>query len=347
MCVAFGAEATFDERRYARDVAERYGTDHVELEVRAQIAAVVPELARHFGQPFGSPPAVLSYTLSRAAAAHVKVALAGDGGDEILGGYPRYRGVQLEEVVRRMPASVRTGLAGLALRVLPSGTERGQYAHRWRRFAKSVLEPSAHYYYDWVSYADGAAKRSLLADRDAFLAGDPPREEYEFFQGLRGRYEGLSMTEAAPRIDLESFLPCNVLAQSDRMSMAHGLEVRVPFCDHTLVETVAPVPLAQKLPLGVPKGLFRRAIARDLPSSVLTHKKVGFVAPTAAWLRTDLREILHDLLSPSSVRARGLLRPAAVEALLAELDQGRSDRALTVWSLMILEGWLRWVEGAP
>jgi asparagine synthase (glutamine-hydrolysing) len=347
MCVAFGAEATFDERSYARDVADRYGTDHTELEVRAEVAAIVPELARHFGQPFGAPPAVLSYALSRAAAAHVKVALAGDGGDEILGGYPRYQGVQLEELVRRMPASLRAGVAALALRVLPAGTERGRYAHRWRRFAESMRAPSAHYYYDWVSYADAAAKSALLADRDAFLAADPPAEEYEFFQRLRGRYAALSMTEAAPRIDLESFLPCNVLAQSDRMSMAHGLEVRVPFCDHTLIETVGPVPLAQKLPLGVPKGLFRRAVARDLPASVLAHKKVGFVAPTAAWLRTDLREILRDLLSPSAVRARGLLRPSAVQELLAELDQGRSDRALTVWSLMILESWLRWIESQP
>jgi asparagine synthase (glutamine-hydrolysing) len=130
------------------------------------------------------------------------------------------------------------------------------------------------------------------------------------------------------------------------MSMAHGLEVRVPLCDHRLVEAIAPVPLTYKLPLGLPKGLFRAAVARDLSPRVLTHKKVGFLPPTAAWLRTDLREYVRELLGPSSVRARGILDPTTTTRLLDELDAGRADHALTVWSLMILEAWFRWLEGS-
>jgi asparagine synthase (glutamine-hydrolysing) len=210
-----------------------------------------------------------------------------------------------------------------------------------------MAAPSEANYYGWVTNADAQAKSVLLADRDAFLAADPPHEEYEFLRRLRAQYAALPMQDAAPRVDFESFLPCNVLAQSDRMSMAHGLEVRVPFCDHHVVEAVAPISLAKKLPFGVPKGLMRFAMARDLPPRVLLHKKYGFHPPTAAWLRTDLREYVHDTLAPSSLRARGILHPERATALLEDFERGRSDLALTVWSMMVLETWLRWLKEAP
>jgi asparagine synthase (glutamine-hydrolysing) len=344
LCVGFGNESHFDERVFARDVANRYDTDHTEIEVRADVRAIVPELPRHFGQPFGAPPAVLGYALSKAAAQEVKVALAGDGGDELLGGYPRYSGLQVAALTQRMPTGVREALASMMLRLLPAGAERGLAAHRWRRFAESVPAPRSSDYFRWVAYADSQAKAELLVDRAAFLANETPPGEYEFLEQLRERYGDLAMPDAAPRIDLESFLPYNVLAQSDRTSMAHGLEVRVPFCDHKLVEAITPLALRKKLPFGVPKGILRWALARDLPARVLTHKKVGFLPPVAAWLRTDLHEYVHDILSPASVRARGILRPSTVARLLKELDAGRSDHALTVWSLMMLEGWFRWLE---
>jgi asparagine synthase (glutamine-hydrolysing) len=130
------------------------------------------------------------------------------------------------------------------------------------------------------------------------------------------------------------------------MSMAHSLEVRVPFCDHVLVEALAPLPLATKLPAGLQKGLFRWALRGDLPSRVITHRKVGFNPPIAAWLRGALGPVVDEYLSESAVRRRGLLVRTAVSDLRDAFAAGRQDAAYTIWSLVVLEAWLRWLEAS-
>jgi asparagine synthase (glutamine-hydrolysing) len=151
------------------------------------------------------------------------------------------------------------------------------------------------------------------------------------------------MIDAAALVDLESFLPHNVLRYGDRMSMAHALEVRVPFCDHLVVERVAAMPLATKMPLGVQKGLLRWAMRRDLPASVILHRKIGFNPPIAEWLRGDLADLVEDYLGERSVREGGLLAWKGVSELRRRFAGGSLEVAHELWSLVVLEAWRRWL----
>jgi asparagine synthase (glutamine-hydrolysing) len=345
--VTFGDEGAYlDERAFAREVASRYATDHREIQVTADVASILPALVEHFGQPFGNPTAVLTYALSRATREHVKVALAGDGGDEVLGGYPRYQGLLAASIAQRFPAPLRSVFGGAVRRLSPKATARGVPLDRLRRFVDGAELPLDTMYFRWSSYLDADRKRALFVDRDGALANDAPTEDYEFFAAVRRAYATRSMVDAASLVDLETFLPHNVLRYGDRMSMAHALEVRVPFCDHIVVEKLAALPLRVKTPFGIQKGLFRRAIARDLPRRVALHRKIGFNPPIAAWLRRGLAPIADDYLSEASVRARGIFRTDAVAKMRAELTSGSGAAAHPIWSLVVLEAWMRWLDAA-
>ena len=342
--ITFGDEGAYlDERALAREVATRYATDHREIQVSAEVAAILPELVAHFGQPFGNPTAVLTYALSKATREYVKVALAGDGGDEVLGGYPRYQGLLAASLARRVPAGVRRAVASGVDRFAPNAAARGVPLDRLRRFVRSSELPLDAMYFRWSSYLDSDRKSALFVDRAAMLDGEAPREEYEQFADILRRYESRAIEDAAPLVDIESFLPHNVLRYGDRMSMAHALEVRVPYCDHVVVEKLAPMPLRAKMPLGVQKGLFRRAVARDLPARVSVHRKVGFNPPIAAWLKRDLASLADDCLSDRAVRDRGVFKPEAIAALRASFDAGDGSAGHTLWSLIVLEAWMRWL----
>jgi asparagine synthase (glutamine-hydrolysing) len=346
-CVTFGNEGKrLDERGFARDVANRFGTDHQEIRVQADVASILPELVERFGQPFGNPTAVLTHALSRATREHVKVALAGDGGDEVLGGYPRYQGVWLADLVQRAPPWASARALHALQRLAPSSSARGLAANRLSRFLENAQRPLETMYFRWVSYLDTERKKHLLANRDALVGASAPDEEFEFLARIRRRHAHVPMRDAACLVDVESFLPHNVLNYGDRMSMAHALEVRVPFCDHVVVESLASLPISVKMPGGIQKGLFRWALRQDLPARVVTHRKVGFNPPLAEWLRGPLAPVVNDYLSERSVRERGLLSWPAVHSFRTAFDGGRLDTAHSLWSLVVLEAWLRWLEAA-
>ena len=343
--ITFDDEGQYlDERGFAREVASRFGTDHHEIRAHADVAQILPELVARFGQPFGNPTAVLTYALSSATRKHVKVALAGDGGDEVLGGYPRYQGLQLAQFFRRAPPAARVRALTLLNRLKPENSARGRPANRLWRFLGNAGEPLDEMYFRWVSYFDERRKVNILADRSSLIGDSRPGDPYEFLRLVRRRHETLPMSDAASLIDLQSFLPCNVLAYGDRMSMAHALEVRVPFCDHRVVEELGPLPLATKMPMGVQKGLFRWAMRKDLPRSVLLHRKVGFNPPIASWLRTDLAPLVEDYLSERAVRARGIFAPAAVKEMRDAIRNGRAEGAHSLWAIVVAEAWMRWLE---
>ena len=342
--VTFGEEAKhLDESNFAREVATRFGTDHNEIRVQADVARILPELVARFGQPFGNPTAVLTYALSQATRRYVKVALAGDGGDEVLCGYPRYQGIWLADLVQKAPASLRFG--GRVLRALATDSSaRGRPANRLRRFAENADRTSDEMYFRWVSYLDSARKGELLSDRAGLIGADAPSEEFEFLAAIRRRHATLLIRDAAQLIDLESFLPHNVLAYGDRMSMASALEVRVPFCDHVVVESLAPLPISTKMPAGIQKGLLRWAMRHDLPWRVLFHAKVGFNPPIAEWLRGPLAPMLDDLLSERSVRASELFAYSTLSQYLRRFRAGENGMAHSIWSIMVVEAWRRWLS---
>jgi asparagine synthase (glutamine-hydrolysing) len=332
-------ERRYDERHDARVVAEAFGTTHHELEAAPDAAELLPEIVRHFDEPFGNPTALLVYELARLTRAHVKVALAGDGADELFAGYPRFRGIAAAARYRRVPRPVRA-LAAAGARALPESTSGRHSLRRAREFALAPLESLDDAYVSWITYFDSARRGDLysaaLAER---LRESAPPERFLF--ELFDRAPTADLVNRLSFVELQSFLPCNVLEYGDKMSMAHGLEVRAPFTDHKLVEYVVGLPGSEKLHRGRSKAILRRALESRLPERPLSKRKVGFNPPMGLWLRRELSKLVDSHLSHDVVESRGLFRPEAVRALVDELRGGRRDVSLHIWSLIVLEQWQR------
>jgi asparagine synthase (glutamine-hydrolysing) len=342
-CVGYGADARqWDERAEARLVARHFGTRHHELELSVDVLAGLESSVRGFDEPYGNPTALLTSALSAFTRRHVTVALAGDGGDELFGGYPRYRGMMLSQVIDRLPRAAIRGLGDVLARV--SEGNRARAYRRWARqfMAGAALDP-AERYATWVAYGRAHDRDRLLSPgmRDRVRAAgrvDPVRRAFE------SPAEG-DLAERAAYADLHGFLPENVLRGSDRMSMAHGLELRVPLCDHRLVELCMKVPSRRRIGPLVTKRILRKIMRGRLPTRVLRRPKLGFTAPLGVWLRRDLEGLLGDWLGPEVVRERGVLDPQEVARLVAEHQSGRRDHGQLLWSLVVLEQWWRMHHG--
>jgi asparagine synthase (glutamine-hydrolysing) len=332
-------EHLYDERDDARTVATAFGSRHHELEARADARELLPEIVRHFDEPFGNPTALLVYELARLTREHVKVALAGDGADELFAGYPRFRGLAAASWYRRVPAPVRA-LAAAGARAMPESTRGRHSLRRAREFALAPVESPESAYLSWITYFDRERRDDLLAaDVRERLRESPPPER--FVLDLFERAPRGDLVNRLSHVELQSFLPCNVLEYGDRMSMAHGLEVRAPFTDHRLVEHVAALPGSAKLRRGRSKAILRDAAGSHLPARPLAKRKVGFNPPLGVWLNGELAPLVASHLSREAVEARGLFRPEAVARLVDSLRSGRRDVSLHVWSLIVLEQWQR------
>ncbi len=337
--LGFGAgEERYTEIEYARLVARQYATQHVEIEIRPQIAALLPLLTSHFDEPFGNPTALLLYELSRRTRGHVTVALAGDAGDEIFLGYPRYAGALLQSRMARLPLGLRN-LVSSGAALIRDNSSGAHLARRVREFLESAALPWQDAYIRWVSYF-GAGDRAGLYTPEFRAAVGGYRAE-SFLQGWFARATHAHPLDQVSYVDLHSFLPHNLLEYGDRMSMAHGLEVRLPFTDHKLVEFAMRVPGPLKKKGGSAKYLLREAMRPQLPRQVLDRRKLGLNPPLAIWLRDELSTLVDEQLSAESIRRTGWFRPEAVRKLVEDFRSGRRDYSLHIWSLLALEQWRR------
>ncbi len=333
-------EAAFDELRFARQVAARYGTDHYELVVKPNALDVLPKLAWHFDEPFADSSAIPTYYVSKITREHVTVALSGDGGDENFAGYRRYaRALALHERLDGGLGRFARPLCRLASALLPIGAP-GQ------AWAGMLGAGPFERYFRMVTYQRSETLRRLLSDDLSALArsaADPA-----VFSRLASEAGAPDYVSALQRIDIATYLPGDILAKVDRTSMAVSLESRVPLLDHRLMELVATIPSALKLRGGTGKYLLKRAMAADLPPEILTRRKMGFGVPLGAWFRHELRDMARDVLLGSRARQRGIFRVSEVEALLATHDTGRRDYSARLWSLICFELWMRqWVDRGP
>lgn len=320
--VGFEAEgAAQDERSFARLVAERYGADHHEVIVTGQqVADQLNHIITALDQPSGD--ALNTFFVSQATRQHVTVALSGVGGDELFAGYPQFRllqqAAQLDPFWRIAPAPLRTALA--------------QAPGRVRRIAAYANADAIGRYQQIRTLFSPAAQTALLAhppNGHALSAAD-------WLRGLTHPAEP-DVVETVARWELTNYMPNMLLRDTDAMSMAHSLEVRVPLIDHKVVEFVRTVPTRYKLRNGQTKILLTDALRDLLPDEVITRPKRGFEMPIAAWLRGPLRPIIEDALSDESIRAAGLFNPAAVAPLRDAFLHGRDPVYLRVWSLTVLE----------
>jgi asparagine synthase (glutamine-hydrolysing) len=329
----------YDETEAARAAAKHFGTEHRTLTMEDDVAALLPTMVRHFGDPFGNPTALLTYAISELVRKHVTVVLSGDGGDENFGGYPRYSGMALLEHFYRVPRPLRSGLINPLIQRLPEST-RGLHAlRRIREFSAGSLLPPVEAYAAWISYYAAAQKQALYTpDIQRALAG---RDALDYIRGLAAECQNPDPVAQAMYVDIHSFLPNNVLQYGDRMSMAHGLETRVPLADTRLIELVAQIPPRMKATPRHSKRILRRAMQGVLPDEILRRKKIGFNPPMGVWLNTRLKPLVDDYLSEETLRRRGYFHPAAVQQLIQEHRSSRRDHTWHLWALVVFEEWHR------
>ena len=335
------ADQRFDERVYARMVAERFSTDHSEYVVEADAVAVLPKLVWHYGEPFADASAVPTWYVSEMTRGHVTVALNGDGGDEGFLGYPRYSGCRLGAMTDALPAPARSLMAALG-RALPFETSRRRILRYARRFLVDAAAQAGERYVGWVTLFSQGAKDGLYGDamREHLAA---PSEDLL----LRLLGNGAFDAGRAAHADIHSNLPDDLLVKVDVATMAHGLEGRSPFLDHELMDFAASIPAAQRMRGLRTKALLKSAMAARLPRALLRRPKRGFGVPLGQWLRHDLKELAHDTLLSQRARTRGLFRPRAVERLLDEHMAGGRAHHDRIWALLMLELWfVMWIDGA-
>ena len=336
--LGFGArERNWDELDAARRVAAFFRTDHQEFRIEPRIVNDLPLVIRHFDQPFANPTSLLLYYLSAEASRSVKVALTGTGGDEMFGGYPRYKAMVYHRLYGKIPPSIREGLSALGNFFLEDGNNGNLGPQRIRRFLSAGNRSFTEAYLNILQPIDEGKREGIYTSE--FRERLEGQDSLDFIRPHLNGGNALPPLEKLMQADLNTYLPFNQLAYCDRMSMASSLELRVPFVDQELVKLAGRIPLRQKLLHGRTKGLFREAMAPFLPPEVLSAPKLGLNLPIALWFRKELREWMRSLLSPEIIRRRGYFVPESVQAILSEHDSGKRDRSLFIWALLVLEIW--------
>lgn len=338
--IAF-AHGDFNEAHYARRVAERFGTEHHELEVDPDFGETLEALTGSLEEPFGDSSMLPTYHVCRMARQHVTVALAGDGGDELFAGYRRYHVHVGRRTPEFIPGAVRRYYRDSIHARLPAGL----YGRNWL-FNISLSERDR--YLDSVSVLPACDRERRLFSEE-FLS--EARGEDHPLAMLADYYDRAPARDALSRLmylDSKTSLPGDMLVKVDRMSMATALEVRVPLLDHLFVEEVTRLPVTWKARHGGGKYLLRKLAERvGVPREVLDRPKQGFAMPLVHWMRRELREELPRLLLEPRTLDRGYFNPAGLRALLDEHFRGRRDHSQKIWLLLIFELWHRNFLEAP
>ena len=330
-------DQSYNELANARLLATHFGTDHTEAILQPDIRALLPRVVEGMGEPFADSSAIPTYLVSEVARRSVTVALSGIGGDELFGGYPRYLGMRLASSYHRLPRPLRSWLsvsASWACRENGSGRD---HAGRVKRFLEHGQRSLAEQYRRWTTFIPAEWETGIWggAVRDALPYGFSPNLPSPLFD----QWPSDNPVDRAMGLDLQTYLPDDLLRMGDRMSMAHSLELRVPFCDHLLLACALRVSPSLRLSGWRLKGFMRSALRGFVPEAILDGPKQGFMIPLARWLREDLREMAQDLLSDAAVRRRGYVTPEYVRWLMDEHQSGRRNCADQLYALMVLELW--------
>ncbi len=336
----------YDETRHAAEVARYLGTKHQQFIVRPDAAADLPRLAEVFGEPFADSSALPTHYLARETRKHVKVALSGDGGDELFGGYDRYRATWMANAFQALPEALRRVATKKIIELAPGGKDPKSAMARVKRMLATMNLPSPQRYDSYMRYFSDEQLSLLYPCGEA---GAPA-------QWLVQRYTALSagrdLVQTAMALDRETYLPEDLLTKVDRASMLHALEVRSPFMDPALVRFASGLTTEQLFgvgstakafmqnPMNTPaKYMLRQAFARDLPASVFKRPKMGFAVPIGEWFRGGLREMLTNSLTSATSFASTHFDARGVRELIDDHQQGRADHSQRLYALLMLELW--------
>lgn len=336
-------EARYDERGHARYVADRFGTRHHEFLLQPGGIEIIEQIAWHADEPFADSSALPTWYLSKLTRQHVKVALSGDGGDEMFAGYDVYRGHLLSEKLRRLPRFVRCAAAA-ALRSMPTADTGGRLARL--RLARNIEDAGLEASERFVAKQQVVFRREYLAGISPYLvphatAANDRALFAALFDGAPTPLAGMTLWQQSVS------LADDMLVKVDRMSMAHSLEVRAPFLDHRLAELMNRVPFCTKLPRGRQKYLLRRAMERYYPADFLWRRKQGFSVPLAYWFKDSLADYIRQKLLAPGAMAGHVFRREALERIIGEHGRLARDWSFALWTLVMFETWCRRYQVGP
>ncbi len=346
--IAFDDPA-FDESRYAEMAARRLGTEHQTIRVEAKAWETLPALARQFDEPFADSSALPTWHVARVTREQVTVALTGDAGDELFGGYDRYRALALTQKMAMMPATARKLLGGPVARALPASARAKTRLRGVKRLLEGLDAAADQRYLGWMTLFTEDQRWSLYTPElldalsgalgEAGTAADPQGEFRRAWSVSIGR----DPVTRAMIADILTYLPDDLLHKVDMAGMAHSLECRGPFLDHRVVELALAMPLDRKLRLrqGRSKAVLKLAFGDLLPPAIRRRPKMGFGVPLDRWFRGPLKQEVRAVLLDATTLDRGLFRADRLERMIAEHEQGRRDHAYRLWALLMLELWFR------
>ena len=340
------AERSFDESRFARQVASHLGTVHHELRVAPRdLLEALPTITATVDEPFADPSIVPTYLVSRFARQHVKVALGGDGGDEMLAGYSTLQAHRLAPIYRMLPAAFRRNVVEKAAARLPASPRYLAFDFLLRRFIQGADCPPWRQHQMWTGSLFGESKAALLHP-DVWCA----TEEGKFEATLADTAAASGAEHPLNRIlyqDFKLYLEGDILTKTDRASMATSLETRVPFLNVDVMAYLERVPVALKLRGLTRKYILRKAVRNLLPDDIINRRKRGFSIPVAAWLNEDLHDLASEYLNETRLRREGIFNPSEVTSLRTQHLRGTRNNAKSIWTILMFQVWReRWLDVA-
>jgi asparagine synthase (glutamine-hydrolysing) len=331
-----GRDEYFDERKYSRIVANQFETNHHEFTLKPNIQELMEGIVSHFDEPFADASAIPNYLISAETRKYVKVALSGLGGDELCGGYERYLGCVLAERYQKLPSFLRNKIAPALVNKLPDSKKGRHFNERLKRFVNCANYPFLRRYFEIVATFNEEEKRELFVPE---VQNQIERQSDMFFYDYSKSTDNLCPINTMSKIDLKTYLVDDLLTVTDRMSMAHSLEARVPFIDHKLVEFFATIPPSLKIRGFSKKYLLKRAAERLLPREVIYRKKMGFSVPLVNWFRSEIREYVNDTLSESRIEQLDCFNPVFISKIKESHLGLKSNFDEKLWALISFVKW--------
>jgi asparagine synthase (glutamine-hydrolysing) len=332
-------EEDFDELPYARRVADHFSTDHHEFIVRPDAIEILPKLVWHFNEPFADSSAIPTYYVAKMTRDYVTVVLTGDAGDENFAGYRRYLRSKWVGLFSKILGKMRGNLLPALLRTIAQLHWREKKFNRLAKYIESISPNQARNYAEQVKIFNAGEKEDLYSPEFSRAVNGSDSVDY-----LLSKYEEAETEDFIDRLlylDINTYLPEDLLVKMDIATMANSLEARVPFLDHHFMEFVATIPSHLKLKGNITKYILKEAYSDFLPQTIINRTKMGFGVPISRWFQKELKDYTFDILLGHRSIERGYFKKEGVERLLREHLAGHYDHSAKIWALLFLEIWFR------
>lgn len=326
----------YNELYYARNIANKFGTEHHEFMVRPDALEILPAIVERYGEPYADSSCIPTYYVARQTKEFVTVALNGDGGDELFAGYDRYQAMIAAEHLHKLPFFVKPAIKKLA-DLFPDSLDPKNKLRRIKRFIEGSMLPLDKRYVKWVGIFDSGLKNKVYSEDFKQKINDS--DAFDYLGAFLKNNERFCLLDRLLDADVNTYLLNDLLVKVDIASMMNSLEARSPFLDQKLMEFAARLPVKYKINRGIKKYILKKTITDVIPAENIHRRKMGFGVPIGKWLRNELRDYLRDILLSAHSLKRGYFAPEALKGVVRAHLEGKKDYTFQLWSLLMLELW--------